>query len=133
MQEEINKSARISAKELAKLMGISTRTLTRMDEDGTLPALHTSGGNRMYTSDHVRQALDIMSGSRAREIEVRFLKKGESLLRGRVEIPRRWLEKIGVNKENPMVKVFFDGEKIILSRPDRDDNDGDSQKVENDS
>lgn len=128
MREEINKITRVSAKELAEFMGISTRTLTRMDEDGTFPALRTAGGNRMYTTDHLRMAVEVMSGARAREVEVRFLKKGEALMRGRVEVPRRWLDKIGINPENPIVKVSFDGEKIILSKPD-----GDNQKVENDS
>ena len=130
--EELYKVTRVSAKELADFMGISTRTLTRMDENGTLPAYRSAGGNRIYTTEHIRMALEIMASSRAREVEVRFLKKGSSLLRGRVEVPRRWLEKIGVTQDNPKAKVCFDGEKIIISRA-ASGGGAKAQKVENDS
>ena len=120
MEEELYKVTRISAKEMAGFMGISTRTLTRMDESGVLPAYRSAGGNRIYTTEHLRKALEIMAGSYTRETEVTFLKKGEALLKGRVEIPRRWLEKIGVTKEEPAVQIRFDGENIIISGVPKD-------------
>ena len=93
MGENNFKVARVSAKELADFMGISTRTLTRLDESGVLPAYRSAGGNRIYTTEHMEKALEIMVGSRARTVDVVFLKKGTALLRGRVEVPRRWLQK----------------------------------------
>ncbi len=116
MGEKNFKVSRISAKELADFMGISTRTLTRLDESGVLPAYRSAGGNRIYTTDHLKKALEIMTDSRARKVDVAFLKKGTALLRGRVEVPRRWLEKIGITKDSPTAKVSFDGERIIITR-----------------
>lgn len=115
MENELYKVTRIPAKEIADFMGISTRTLTRLDESGILKAYRSPGGNRIYTTEHLRLALEVMAGSYAREVDVAFLTKGEAKLRGRVEIPRRWLEKIGITKDDPRALIRFDGENIIIS------------------
>ena len=118
MADKKSKPKRISAKDLAKLMGVSTRTLTRMDESGVLTAERSPGGNRIYTTEHIDKAMDVMSGKRSREVEFTFPKKGDGLLRGRVEIPRRWLEKLGITRDEPEAWISFVGKKIIISKDD---------------
>lgn len=116
MQTKFHSATRVSAKELADFMGVSTRTLTRLDEKGVLVAFRNTKGRRVYTTEHIRQALEIMAASAQREVKVSFFKNGAAAIYGRVNIPRRWLEKIGVTREDPLACVRFDGESIIITK-----------------
>ena len=110
----------ISAAELADFMGISLRTLKKLDESGELPALRHENGRRYYTSSHIPKALAIMGGSDVKNIEIAFRKNGVSSMCGRANIPARWLNGLGISPESPDCFISYDGEKIIItkSRPE---------------
>ncbi len=107
---------RITASELAEFMEVSVRTLHRYDENGILPAFRHENGRRYYTSEHIRMALDIMEASFKRSTDVRFCKNGINSIFGRVSVPRKWLECIGVTSEYPEAEIRFDGSNIIISK-----------------
>ena len=48
----------VTEKELAKMMGFSTRTLRKMRQQGVLPYYQPIGGGIRYDLDRVRRALD---------------------------------------------------------------------------
>ncbi len=107
---------RISASELADFMGISVRTLQRMDESGVLPASRDRRGRRIYTSEHVLKAVELMNSSQKRLTSVKFGKNGSGALYPKVEIPRAWLNQLGITAENPEAEISFDGENIIIKK-----------------
>ena len=119
METRFHSAARISAKELADIMGISVRTLTRLDEKGVLVALRNDKGRRVYTTEHIQKALEIMADSAQREVEAEFFKNGAASIYGRVRIPRKWLEKLGITREEPSAWIRFDGESIIITKESR--------------
>ncbi len=106
----------ISAAELADFMGVSVRTLHRYDEKGILPAFRRENGRRYYTSEHISMALDIMQASFKRSTKVKFCKNGINSIFGRVSVPDKWLECIGITKESPQAEISFDGSSIIISK-----------------
>ena len=116
METKFHSAARVSAKELADFMGISTRTLTRLDEKGVLTAFRTEKGRRIYTTEHLQRVLEIMENSARREVNFRFLKNGAASIYGRVNIPRKWLEKLGITRDDPSACIRFDGESIIITK-----------------
>ena len=116
MNTEFQGAKRVSAVELADFMGISTRSLTRMDEKGILVASRTKSGRRVYTTEHLQLALKIMYDSTVRFTRLRFLKNGENSIYGRVCIPRKWLEKLNVTPDDPTACIRFDGESIIITK-----------------
>ena len=119
METKFHSAARVSAKELADFMSISARTLTRLDEKGILVAFRNDKGRRIYTTEHIQKALEIMADSAQREAEVQFLRNGASSIYGRVRIPRKWLEKLGITREDPSAWIRFDGESIIITKESR--------------
>lgn len=116
MKTKFHSVTRVSAVELAEFMGISARSLTRLDEKGVLVAYRSENGRRVYTTDHLQKALEIMSDSSARNVNVKFLKNGENSIYGRVSMPRRWLEKLGITAEDPSAAIRFDGESVIITK-----------------
>lgn len=117
MSVNLYKETVITAEKLAEFMGISTQTLRRMDSDGRLKALRRPSGRRYYTTAHLITALEIMGGARSRLAKTAFCKTGASSLTGKIPVPRKWLESIGITPECPDAELCFDGEKIIISKP----------------
>lgn len=116
MNKNIYKESIITAAELAEFMGISKQTLRRMDSDGRLKAFRRPSGRRYYTSEHIISALEIMGGSQKKKVRTSFCKNGASSLCGKISIPIKWLESIGITPENPEAELSFDGEKIMISK-----------------
>ena len=116
METKFCSAKRVSARELAEFMGVSTRTLTRLDEKGLLVAYRNNKGRRVYTTEHVEKALEIMHSSARRKTNVTFYKNGVTSIYGRINIPRRWLEKIGVTRDDSTACIRFDGENIIITK-----------------
>lgn len=110
----------VTAKRLAKFLGVSTRTLRRMDEDGRLRALRRPSGQRYYTSIHILKAIELRGGN-AKNIQIKFCKNGATSIYGKVSIPRGWLEAIGITPDSPDAVIDYDGEKITISAPVREE------------
>ena len=119
METKFRSATRVSAKELAEFMGVSTRTLTRLDEKGLLVAYRNDKGRRVYTTEHIQKVLEIMADSAQRETKVAFFKNGAASIYGKINIPRKWLEKIGVTREDATAYIRFDGESIIITKEGR--------------
>ncbi len=117
VEAELYAVTRISEKELAEFMGISVKTLQRMDNSGALPALRSSKGRRIYTTEHIAMALDIMAASYNRPTKVSFCKNGATSMCGKVAVPRKWLEQIGINQNEPWAEIGFDGEAVFIRKP----------------
>lgn len=107
----------VSAAEIADILGVSLKTLGKLDESGELRALRRENGRRYYTSAHITAALELAGGAEGRETCVKFRKRGAAALRGGVELPTRWLAWLGITEESPEASIVCDGEKIVITKP----------------
>lgn len=105
----------ITAAELAEFMGISVRTLARLDAKGILVAARRKSGRRYYTNEHIIKAVELLEGKRRREAKVRFYKSGAESISGSILIPKGWLTEMGITKEKPCVQLSFDGRSVHIS------------------
>ncbi len=102
----------ISAAELAQFMGVSVRTLSRLDKNGILPAARRKSGRRYYTDLHIKMALDLMAAGRSKNARVYF---SGPMSAGSIYLPKKWLNEMNVSPESPNVRLTFDGKGICIA------------------
>lgn len=105
----------ITAKELAEFMGISTRTLARLDQRGVLVAARHKSGRRYYTDEHLLAAIELLNGKSQSNARVRFYKNGANSTCAGVLVPKAWLAELGVDESSPEVCLSFDGRSIHIA------------------
>lgn len=101
----------ISAIELAQFMGISVRTLSRLDKSGILPASRRKSGRRYYTDRHIKMAIELMAAQLSKNTRVYF---SGPMSAGSLYLPKKWLSEIGITPESPNVRLTFEGKSIRI-------------------